>query len=512
MNAKQTLNLTLEFAYSGSDALIRWFSELNDGINTVFVSPYPADDLPVVIKALDSLQAPHSFSAAEIAILKYHSLWSEQFNNVAPQSAHIIGAALYESLGAQGKALIEQAIGSARNSERALNYLLRFPPQCVGFAALPWELLRSQHHFLLMTPGVEISCERNIVFGQAIPKELAVNEVPHILVLLPHFAMKDSNRLLQINLFERLKKQGVLTYDILSPVTPNGLDAYMRSAVRRPHIVHYTGHGVYRDQEGWLLLDGDQQGKQRRISAEQFSLLIGTVHLAVIQACQSAMIVEGDLLTGVAPALSYAAGAVVAMQLQIRSEISHQFVDIFYDELLSKGTSIQSSLTKARRSLFGVEADRMSWFVPTLYLRVPPQFGRSPRNDGDIAPGRHLVIKSLPEVIVHLARAGVLELEFNQDTQTRKWSLVAFNTSSYDVESINMTARQMPRGVQLTPHQIRIPRVHAGQYSLPIEVYLVFGSITSGTTFSVDIRYLVRQTNVWERHIATFTLQCADEG
>lgn len=512
MSAERALNLTFDFVRSAEHAIIRWHSEMIDGVYTDFVSPYVPNELATVVKALDALQVPQSFGGGEIAILKRHRLWDEQSNMPAPRAWRIVGATLYEALGAQGKALIEQVIGLARHSGRTVNYLLRFPPECVDLAALPWELIRSQNHFLLMTPGVDVSCERNILFGQAPPTALPAHERPHALVLLPHFAMDDAERAAQIAMFDMLKAQGALTYDIVSPVTPDALDAYFRTTVRKPHIVHYTGHGVYREQEGWLLLDGGSRGNPRRISAEQFSTLVGTIHLAVILACQSAMVAEGELLTGVAPALSYAAGAVVAMQLRVRSKAAREFVNILYDELLIKGRSLQASVVMARRSLFGTEEDRVSWFVPTLYLRVPPQFVRDLRNDGKDSSERRLVIKPLRAVTVAPTKAGALDLRLYEDLQTQRWFLIVYNTSQYEIESIGFTTRRMPPGVQLSPQQIRISRARVGEYSAPVQVNLTIGVVTAGTTIPIDMRYLVSETGVLERHSVTFTLQLADEG
>jgi hypothetical protein len=97
-------------------------------------------------------------------------------------------------------------------------------------------------------------------------------------------------------------------------------------------------------------------------------------HLVVIHACQSAMVDEdGALLTGIAPALSVVAGAVVAMQLTVRIASATRFAQIFYDQLLGRGRSLQEAVVRGRHVLFTETRDGASWYVPTLYIRSRDQ-------------------------------------------------------------------------------------------------------------------------------------------
>jgi CHAT domain-containing protein len=98
--------------------------------------------------------------------------------------------------------------------------------------------------------------------------------------------------------------------------------------------------------------------------------VLGDVRLVVIHACQSAMVDDdGGLLTGVAPALSIVTGAVVAMQLTVRIEAATRFAEVFYEELLGTGCSLQEAVARGRQVLFTEEPDSASWYVPTLYIR-----------------------------------------------------------------------------------------------------------------------------------------------
>ncbi|NNJ13106.1 CHAT domain-containing protein [Chloroflexales bacterium ZM16-3] len=509
MSDDNPLLLTLDFINNGGQAIIRWYSEVLDGDNTDFVPPYASSELPVVIKALDTLQRPQSFGGEEIAVLEHHGLWEHGF--VTQRAAHQVGSALYTALGHRGQAHIEQTIGHARLNRRSINYRLRFLPEGVELAALPWELLRSPRHFLLMRPDGRDSCERNILFGQPPPPALAEGETPHVLVLLPHFAIDATIRAAQLQIFERLQSRGALTYEALSPVTPDGLYQHLAATRRQPHIVHYAGHGVYFEQQGWLLFD-DLKGGKQRVSAEQFSTLVGTIHLAVIQACQSAMVSKGELLTGVAPALSYATDAVVAMQLHVRVDAAHRFAETLYEELLIRATSLRSAVARARRNLFGTEQEPVSWFVPALYLRVEPQFASRLTPAGSTSLERTIVRSPIRQIALDPLVVGHVELTLSCDPRTRDWSLVAHNHSPHEVESITITAGQMPPGIRIHPPQIRIARARAGDSSAPEAVTLTLGSATQGSRIPVNVTYRVRQTGQIGRYTGAFTVQLADEG
>lgn len=508
MSEQHPLNLILDFGISGGQTIIRWQSEVIDGGYTNFSPPYQSYELPIVIKALDSLQATHSFGGEEMSILERYGLWEQGY--LVDRAAHKIGNRLYESLGIEGQGYIERTISHARLNGRSVNYLLRFPPESVEIAALPWELLRSPRHFLLMRPDGLDSCERNILFGQAPPPSLGEGQMPHILVLLPHFAIDAGLRSAQIQIFERLQSRGALTYEVISPVTPHALDRHLATTTRRPHIVHYAGHGVYFKQEGWLFFD-DLQGGKQWVSAEQFSTMVGSVHLAVIQACQSAMVANGELLTGVAPALSYAAGAVVAMQLKVHVDAAQRFTEIFYEELLIRATSLRGAVAKARRNLFGSEQDTLSWFVPVLYLRVSPQFAHAQNPASPVYPERKIVQSPIREIVLAPLMVGELELTLTRDSQTKDWRLIAYNHSQYEVEAIVITAGQMPQGVHLHPHQVKIPRIPAGERSAPVVVTFTLGSTVNNSHIPVNVTYRVRATSQIGRHTGAFVVRLADE-
>lgn len=502
----RALSLTLNFAPNGNDAAtIFWLSEVLDGAVSTFVSPYPAADLPAVIKALDMLQKPQPLSTAEAAVLERYSLFEN--GAVRRDAPVIVGETLYQALGTRGMELIERVQGHARNSGQRLNYILRFTRDCARLAALPWELLRRPNHDYLLLRADD-SCERSVVFGEPPSPPLANGQLPHVLVLLPHFSVDEAERSARIELFAALQRRGALTFDVLSPLTTTAFAKYMLRLPKQPHIIHYAGHGAYRDQKGWLLFD-EENGK-RLVNAEQFSATIAqskSVSLAVFEACHSAMVAEGELLTGIAPALSYTIDAVVAMQLTVRSASARRFIEVFYDQLLVRAQPLRVAVAQARRALF-LDQDQISWYVPVLYMRVPPRF--TPATAAVEAGTRRIVAQPVRRVVLLPVPAGKLEVLLAQDQKSGHWQLQVRSREGEELELITVSVTHLPPNIQFHPPVVRIPRVLAGQISPPEYVDLSTGAGSEGARMVFEVTYRVARTGRMERHRGVGFIQYAN--
>lgn len=377
------VTLSFEPSDDGS-ASVNWGSSLLGRRVTKFSPPYDEATLPIVIKALDAAQYPNhplggpQFTADEQKILSDLKIW--QGGKVSPNVHKLVGQAVYQALGADGINALEAVRNVAISQRQKTSYVLRFPLEAVEMAALPWEAITdSRNKAVLLSRGNDVdSCERYMDIDQAVPPPLTGGEVPHILALAPSYNIPDSvrqsERQARLETWDALKEKGLLTYDeIGTPLTRRALSDYLRRAERMPDIVHYFGHGVYKDGQGYLLFD-DGNGGKSRVSADQLSSILGDIRLMVIMACESAHFEEeGGLLTGVAPALSIVTGAVVAMQLTARITAATRFAEVFYDELLNRKRSLQDAVAEGRQTLFFEEDDGASWYVPTIYIRSQEQ-------------------------------------------------------------------------------------------------------------------------------------------
>jgi hypothetical protein len=161
---------------------------------------------------------------------------------------------------------------------------------------------------------------------------------------------------------------GVAKIEELNPATPSTFVDRIQAGPP-VDIVHFYGHGRYKDGQGELLFD-DPSGGEYWLRADRLGVLPPSMRLVLLHACQSSTISEEGLLTGVAPALS-AAGvpAVVAMQLTIRIPVATRFAGIVYRSL-ARGDSVQRAVSLARQALYVEERDGVSWYVPTVTIRA----------------------------------------------------------------------------------------------------------------------------------------------
>ena len=378
MATRLPIQAELEFEIREDGANITWRAPIFGRRYTDFNPPYGRATLPVVIKALDAVQYPNhplegpQFSQDEQATLAKLGLW--QGERVRANAYKTIGLAIFDALGEDGQNAIDDVLNEAINQRRSINYILRFPREAVHLAALPWELISNQDQPVLLSRGTGIdSCERYLDIDRALPPSLPSSQQLHMLALLPSYGLPEEIRqeehTARLASWARLRDGHRVTFDELGPVTMRVLDDYLRNAPRRPDIIHFFGHGIYPDGEGYLMFDHEGDGKEL-VSASKLAAALGDVRLMVIHACQSAMIdEEGGLLTGVAPALSLVTGAVVAMQLTVRIDAATRFAEVFYDELLVRYRSLQQAVALGRQSLFSEFPVDSSWYVPTLYIR-----------------------------------------------------------------------------------------------------------------------------------------------
>ncbi|MBP1468312.1 CHAT domain-containing protein [Candidatus Chloroploca sp. M-50] len=379
--------LTLRFTPTRDGARIRWESVAGGTRTSSLVVPYASDVLPTVLKALDAAQRPGypgvgpDVSPEEVQHLVRAGLW--EADRVVPEVHRCVGQRLYAALidDRDGELALRLARESARSQGKALTYVLRFPPEAVELAALPWEALWDQRQALLLSRGGRQldALERYLDLDEALSPPLPASHTLHILALAPRAGIppevRDAERAARLQSWTILQDQGLLTWDELSPVTARTLDDRMRRGPT-PDIIHYYGHGSYDHGQGSLVFDSEARGSRYElVSAGRLSALLGGIRLIMLFACQSAMVTDGlstGLFTGVAPALSAVAEAVVAMQLTVRVTAATRFSEVFYGEL-ARGQSVQAAVAEARRSLYVLESDGASWYVPTLYLRTREQ-------------------------------------------------------------------------------------------------------------------------------------------
>ncbi len=282
---------------------------------------------------------------------------------------------MYEALDADrnGGRALDIARNSALAEGRPLALNLRFPPEAVELASLPWELLwDDQPTPLLLSDGHLALCTRHLNLSKALPPP-ATQKLPlRLLVIAPRSDIPDNvreaERSARVETLQPLIDRDELV--VVAEVSPATRAAVVDAVQQhKPDIVHYYGHGRYFEGVGSLLLDAPGGGRAWTAVDRLMTLLKG-VRLVVLYACQGAAVSEHGLLTGIAPALSSAGvPIVIAMQHSIRISAATRMSRILYREL-ARGTSVQDAVNMARQSLYIEEDEQVSWFVPTIYIRA----------------------------------------------------------------------------------------------------------------------------------------------
>jgi hypothetical protein len=380
-DAAQISPLSLSFEPTSAGVRLRWQSDPLGLRESSFVSPYQGDDLALMLRALDALQYPddtppaHSFSIAEQQRLIALTLWDSANGRLRRDAHQQVGRALYTALTADPAGA--QAMGTARDyataSGQVLQLVLRFPPAAIRLAALPWELLwDAEPTPLLFRRSPHASCTRHLDLPQALPPARQRSEPLRILAIAPQAGIdaqtRQEERAVRQRAWQLLIDEKLIQVQEVSPATR----AALSDAVQRfhPHVIHYYGHGRYRNGMGALLLDG-ADGGYAWTDTPRLMTLFGGVRLVALFACQGAMLnatASQDLLTGIAPALS-ATGVpyVLGMQLTTRISAATRASEIIYRSL-AQNQSIQAAVSNARQALFVEEDDQASWYLPALYI------------------------------------------------------------------------------------------------------------------------------------------------
>lgn len=377
-----TQQVMLRFQLKGKRARVDWQADVLGETNTIFKPPYAFDKavLPVVIKALDAIQYPEhplkgpNFNSVEQDILSSLGFWVN--GRVISTISKKVGKAIYNGLDTAGVAALKMVRNYADAQGINTRYILRFPREAVNLAALPWELIRDDDQSLLFDGGASNSLERYLDIDKALCNPKPKGQKPYLLALLPKYKIssevsnieKDARR----RIWQQLKDEDKIDFDEISPLTRKELNKHLRKLrPRTPDIIHYFGHGTFQDNKGYLIFDDDDS---RMVNSDELRIMFKNVPIIFIQACQSSMINEvGGLLTGVAPILSIGNSAVVAMQISVRTVAAARFTEIFYEDLLENGYSLQEAVTEGRRILFSEYGELTNWYVPTLYIRSRDQ-------------------------------------------------------------------------------------------------------------------------------------------
>lgn len=278
--------------------------------------------------------------------------------------------------------LLRQHLERLGSSGR-LRLQLRLPPD---WAALPWEYVcldgpdyAGDAGFLALDPRVSL-VRMSPQQGELGTLEEALEHAPRQRKVLVALASPAEGGWEELDLERELGhiERGLAEVwgYALEPLRQPSLEALERELEAPADVLHFAGHGDFRDDAGYVVLVGPQ-GQPQPVQARTLALTLRhrKVRLVVLSACHSARPARRYPWGGVAAGLVGAGvPAVVAMQ----SVFSDAAALIFSRELyagLAEGRVLDEALTQARRALYRAHATQEGvrpgeWGVPVLHLAL----------------------------------------------------------------------------------------------------------------------------------------------
>jgi hypothetical protein len=296
-----------------------------------------------------------------------------------------VGSALFQALFPMSVMRVYIAVQARLAEDEGLRLRLHLPPE---LERLPWELLYYPPDYLALDPRSPVVRFLDL---PDTPRPLATEPPLRLLHLIagpvdaPSLDAEAEERLLRAALSELADRVEVV------PARP-GTPAALRDGLRLGcQILHFSGHGGIAAGEGYLLFE-DDEGHGVALNGDTLAqLLRGTdVRLAVLNACESALAVEGDAFGSVAAALVRARlPAVIAHQYPMPDRSATIFSADFY-RALAAGMPVDAAVGEGRKAVM-VELepawrDRVDWATPVLFMRAPD--GRILALEGEEGPAK----------------------------------------------------------------------------------------------------------------------------
>lgn len=243
------------------------------------------------------------------------------------------------------------------------------------FASVPWEYLCEPDRpgltgFLVFQPRLVLS--RVVPSGTLDRVERPVENVR----ILPVVGEASNERLGivdhrdVVHAIKRLQQRDEFTV-LDELVEPREQALAERVAQTRPHVVHFIGHGRFRDGRGAVAVanaDGlwlDETRFARALCSDAWSPAIVVLH-----ACEGGMIDYEYRFAGLAPAIvQHGALSVVAMQYAVRNSTATTFSTAMYSALADH-KSLDESVQAARRELVDRASATRLVGIPMVYQRA----------------------------------------------------------------------------------------------------------------------------------------------
>jgi hypothetical protein len=323
-----------------------------------------------------------------------------------------VGSRLFAALFPRDVLRVYDRVRPGPGEREELRLRLHLPPE---LALWPWELLYDQSHYLSFDSHCPIIRFLDL---PDTPSSLSTEPPLRLLHLVAspvgveRLDVEKEAALLDIAMAAS-KEQGLVE---IIPGRPGTLETLRRGLQQGCHVLHFSGHGGFAADEGFLLFE-DETGAPEKVDRDTLAHLLrgSQVRLAVLNACESALATDNDAFTSVAAALVRAGlPAVIAHQYAMPDVSAIRFAAEFY-RALADGLPVDAAVCEGRKAILselGPERwERVDWAAPVLFMRNSDgQILTLHGKNGDSADQSPLVTQVTTTVNVESINGGVVNI------------------------------------------------------------------------------------------------------
>ncbi|HFQ94230.1 MAG TPA: CHAT domain-containing protein, partial [Anaerolineae bacterium] len=240
---------------------------------------------------------------------------------------------------------------------------------------LPWEYIHDGREFLALHGKFQLS-RRPYELGELARDPIQLPLRLLVIVSSPEDQV-ELNTEKEISAIQEAlddaERRGLIRTEYLDDATLEAIGDALKTF--NPHVIHYTGHGVYKRQEArsYLALEKENGRTQLAGIRELRPHLQNApaLRLALLSGCQTAQTSDSDAFSGVATGMLEAGiPAVVAMQFSILDSSGIRLARAFYTAL-AQGERLAAAMQATRIALWQFEeGPGYDWGIPALYLRT----------------------------------------------------------------------------------------------------------------------------------------------
>ncbi|MEM0994653.1 MAG: CHAT domain-containing protein, partial [Bacteroidota bacterium] len=244
---------------------------------------------------------------------------------------------------------------------------------------LPWQLALEGKGYRYLSKGLPNSNE--VCYEAHIPLPLKIL----VMIASPENASIESRLSYEeeeariIEAFEPLFEQGNVEVDFTDDGSLESLEAKLQR--NHYHILHFSGHGIYKNGTGYLQLEDPLSLEERLVTAEQFAASLNKTAkhlppLILLSSCQTAQGSKNESgFRGVTnQLLQIGVPAVVAMGFSILDVYATAFAAHFYEQLAQEITiprAFKAAVAHIREVQEQQPQQRYApqWIIPQLYTQ-----------------------------------------------------------------------------------------------------------------------------------------------